>query len=67
MGKIVVIGSSNTDLVVTTPKIPVPGETILGNDFSIIGGGKGAVGGQFPGTLPIIDNQATQDMMRSTQ
>lgn len=42
MGKIVVIGSSNTDLVVTTPKIPVPGETILGNDFSIIGGGKGA-------------------------
>lgn len=42
MGKIVVIGSSNTDMVVTTPKIPVPGETILGNDFSIIGGGKGA-------------------------
>lgn len=42
MGKIVVIGSSNTDMVVTTPKIPVPGETILGNEFSIIAGGKGA-------------------------
>ena len=42
MGEIVVIGSSNTDMVVTTPKILVPGETILGNDFSIIAGGKGA-------------------------
>lgn len=42
MGKIVVIGSSNTDMVVTTPKIPVPGETILGNEFNIIAGGKGA-------------------------
>jgi ribokinase len=29
-------------MVVTTPKIPVPGETILGNDFNIIPGGKGA-------------------------
>ena len=42
MGKIVVIGSSNTDMVVTAPKIPAPGETILGNKFSIIAGGKGA-------------------------
>jgi hypothetical protein len=31
MGKIVVIGSSNTDMVVIAPKIPVPGETIMGN------------------------------------
>jgi ribokinase len=29
-------------MVVTTPKIPVPGETILGNEFNIIAGGKGA-------------------------
>lgn len=29
-------------MVVTAPKIPVPGETILGNEFSIIAGGKGA-------------------------
>ena len=42
MGKIVVIGSSNTDMVVTTPKIPVPGETILGNEFGVFPGGKGA-------------------------
>jgi ribokinase len=42
MKKVIVIGSSNTDMVVTAAKIPLPGETILGNDFSIIAGGKGA-------------------------
>jgi ribokinase len=42
MGKIVVIGSSNTDMVVTSMKMPLPGETIMGNDFDIIPGGKGA-------------------------
>jgi ribokinase len=42
MGKVIVIGSSNTDMVVTAGKIPLPGETIMGNDFSIIPGGKGA-------------------------
>ena len=42
MGKIVVIGSSNTDMVVSSPKIPLPGETILGGEFDVIAGGKGA-------------------------
>ena len=42
MGKIVVIGSSNTDMVVTSSKMPLPGETVLGNEFNIIPGGKGA-------------------------
>jgi ribokinase len=42
MGKIVVVGSSNTDLVVNAKKLPAPGETVLGGDFSIISGGKGA-------------------------
>ncbi len=42
MGKIVVIGSSNTDMVVTSIKMPLPGETVLGNEFDIIPGGKGA-------------------------
>jgi ribokinase len=42
MAKVVVIGSSNTDMVVNSPKMPAPGETILGKDFSIIPGGKGA-------------------------
>jgi len=40
--KITVIGSSNTDLVAKAPKLPVPGETVLGNDFIIAQGGKGA-------------------------
>jgi ribokinase len=41
-GPIVVIGSINMDLVCRTPTIPIPGETILGKDFSTIPGGKGA-------------------------
>jgi ribokinase len=39
---IVVVGSSNTDMVVKTPRLPVPGETILGGQFFMNGGGKGA-------------------------
>ena len=42
MARIVVVGSSNTDIVVRTPKIPAPGETVLGSDFLMVGGGKGA-------------------------
>jgi ribokinase len=42
MGKIVVIGSSNTDMVVSSPKMPLPGETILGGEFDVFPGGKGA-------------------------
>lgn len=40
--KIVIIGSSNTDMIIKTSRIPKPGETILGGDFSIAPGGKGA-------------------------
>lgn len=39
---IVVVGSLNMDLVVTVPKIPQPGETVLGRDFVQNPGGKGA-------------------------
>ena len=42
MGKIVVIGSSNTDLVIKTSRIPRPGETVIGGEFMINAGGKGA-------------------------
>lgn len=41
MGKIVVIGSSNTDMVVFAQNLPLPGESKLGNDFNIHQGGKG--------------------------
>ena len=42
MPKIIVIGSSNTDMVIKTAKIPAPGETILGGNFFMNPGGKGA-------------------------
>lgn len=42
MAIITVVGSTNTDLVVKTPRLPVPGETIKGSDFQIFSGGKGA-------------------------
>src|SRR5690348_2564708 len=39
---IVVIGSSNTDMVIKCNHLPVPGETILGGNFFMNAGGKGA-------------------------
>jgi ribokinase len=39
---IVVVGSSNTDMIVKVPKIPRPGETIVGGTFATAAGGKGA-------------------------
>jgi ribokinase len=39
---LVVIGSSNTDLVVQATRIPAPGETVLGSSYKMVGGGKGA-------------------------
>ena len=42
MSKVVVIGSSNTDMVVTSRKMPLPGETVIGSTFNVIQGGKGA-------------------------
>jgi ribokinase len=40
--KIVVVGSSNTDMIVKLPRLPKPGETISGGAFSTAAGGKGA-------------------------
>jgi ribokinase len=40
--KIVVIGSSNTDMVIKVPRLPKTGETILGGKFYTAAGGKGA-------------------------
>jgi ribokinase len=42
MSRIVVIGSSNTDMVIKSKKLPMPGETILGGAFLMNPGGKGA-------------------------
>lgn len=40
--KIVIVGSSNTDMVVKVDHLPGPGETILGGSFFMNPGGKGA-------------------------
>ncbi|MEZ5276798.1 MAG: ribokinase [Opitutaceae bacterium] len=40
--RIVVVGSSNTDLVITGERLPKPGETLLGGEFKQYAGGKGA-------------------------
>lgn len=40
--KLVVIGSCNTDMVVKSDRLPVPGETVLGGAFMMNPGGKGA-------------------------
>ena len=42
MAKILVVGSSNTDMVVKSAHLPLPGETVLGGQFFTFAGGKGA-------------------------
>jgi ribokinase len=39
---IVVFGSINIDLVVPVPHLPRPGETVLGSEYALLPGGKGA-------------------------
>ena len=40
--QIVVVGSSNTDMVIKLTRLPAPGETVIGGDFFMAAGGKGA-------------------------
>jgi ribokinase len=40
--RIVVVGSSNTDMVVKSTRLPAPGETVTGGQFVMVPGGKGA-------------------------
>ena len=42
MPALVVVGSLNMDFVVSVDHLPAPGETVLGRDFQMIPGGKGA-------------------------
>ena len=42
MSKIIVVGSINMDVVVRTPTLPRPGETLFGHDLHYIPGGKGS-------------------------
>ena len=40
--EILVIGSIHQDLVIRGPRLPQPGETVLGGQFYQVAGGKGA-------------------------
>ncbi|MBN1917804.1 MAG: ribokinase [Verrucomicrobia bacterium] len=40
--RVVVVGSINTDIIVHAKRLPAPGETVLGGDWIMAGGGKGA-------------------------
>ncbi|MFG1882916.1 ribokinase [Micromonospora sp. NPDC049102] len=40
--RVAVVGSANMDLVAMAPSLPRPGETMLGTDFVMVPGGKGA-------------------------
>jgi ribokinase len=41
MNEIIVLGSANMDLVVRQPRLPQPGETMFGREFTTVPGGKG--------------------------
>lgn len=40
--RIIVIGSTNTDMIINVPTLPAAGQTVAGSDFKILPGGKGA-------------------------
>ena len=56
MGSILVIGSSNTDMVVKTDSFPSPGQTVMGGQFFMFPGGKGA--NQAVASARLIDKDA---------
>ncbi|MHB0999562.1 MAG: ribokinase [Armatimonadota bacterium] len=39
---VLVVGSSNTDMIINVPALPLPGQTVPGKDFKTLPGGKGA-------------------------
>jgi ribokinase len=41
MSRVIVVGSLNMDLIVRAPRRPAVGETVMGEDFRILPGGKG--------------------------
>ena len=65
MKPIVVVGSSNTDMIIKLARIPKPGETILGGEFVTAAGGKGAnqaVGAARAGGAVTFVARVGQDM-----
>lgn len=73
MAKILVVGSSNTDFVVKMDRFPDLGETILGVDYQIVQGGKGAnqavaaarLGGEVTFVCRVGNDGAGRDALES--
>jgi ribokinase len=69
MSKILVIGSANADLMIATPTLPKPGETVRGHDFLVAPGGKGAnqaiAAARLGGDVSFIGSIGDDDFGRS--
>ena len=69
MGKILVVGSANADLMIATPNLPKPGETVRGHDFLVAPGGKGAnqatAAARLGGDVSFIGSIGDDDFGRS--
>lgn len=66
--KIVVVGSSNTDMMVKSERLPRPGETLIGGRFMMSNGGKGAnqaVAAARLGAEVVFISKTGDDMFRS--
>lgn len=71
--RILVVGSINTDLVIRSQRLPQPGETIRGDGFKIVPGGKGSnqavAAGRLGGAVTMIGrvgDDAFGPVMRGT-
>jgi ribokinase len=42
MGEVIALGSVNVDVQIRAERWPGPGETLLGEEFAMMGGGKAA-------------------------
>ena len=40
---LLVVGSINVDLIVPVPRLPHPGETVLGGDYTLVPGVRGRI------------------------
>lgn len=68
MNRLLIIGSLNMDFLIETEKVPVKGETILGENCSWVPGGKGAnqsfAAGKLGGTVAMIGAIGTDEYGR---
>ena len=65
MPALVVVGSLNMDFVVSVERLPAPGETVLGRNFQMIPGGKGANQACAAGKL-MATGGTQQDVIRAS-